>query len=212
MNLSQIVDEVQLIVQDDSFFEDYDAVVGRINAAVRWACSQPGIEIPILKVLGSFVTGVNPYAEIVGVDSSFTGRVLRAGKPGTKLYLGLEDLYDDYYPLDTVGAVEAVCIQRNVAWYQGIPEEPETVLCILHSDPEPLVNDEDIPVVIPEFLQRDRIVHGVVAELYDMIEDGTDGQKINTANSYNHREIALQRFREWLGSRRQHIKTSYWRY
>lgn len=212
MNLSQIIDEIRLIVQDDSFFEDEDVVVGRVNAAVRWACSQPGVEVPMLKVLGSFVTTEEPYAEIVGVDSSFTGRVLRAGKPGTKLYLGLEDLYDDYYPLSSVGAVEAVCIQRNIAWYQGIPEEPETVLCILHSDPPLLADDEDIPVVIPEFLQRDLVVHGVVAEIYDMLEDGVDGQKVNTANSYSYREVALQRFREWLGSRRQHVKTSWWRY
>lgn len=215
MNLEQIIDEVQLIVQDDSFFTDEEKILARVNGAVLWACSQPGVEIPSLKGLGSFVTVEGQAnALIEGVSPSFTGRVLRAGKPGTKLYNALEDLYDDFYPLDKVGAVEAVCVQRNEVWYQGIPETPETVLMVLQRDPALLADDEDVPVEIPEFLHMDLVVHGTVCRIYEMIEDGVDGEqgKVNTINSYMHRKEGLQKFREWLGSRRQHTKTSHWRY
>ena len=212
MTLREIIDEVQLIVQDNSFFESDDAIISRVNEAVLWACSQPGVEIPSLKQMGQFTTTTEPYAEIAGVTTSFTGRVLRAGKPGTKLYHGIEDLYDDFYPLDKVGPVEAVCVQRNMVWYQGIPAEPEVVLCILQGDPPRLEDDDDVPVVIPEFLQRQLVVHGVVAELYSMIEDGVDGQKVNTVDSRFQRDSGLQRFKEWLGSRRQHVKTSHWKH
>ena len=215
MNLEQIIDEIKLIVQDNSFFpaDDNTDIVRRINEAISYACNQNWVEIPNLKTMSSFTTVVEQaYAELTGADSSFTGRIIRAGRPTTKIYSSLEDLYDDYYPLDKVGDVEAVCIQNNVIWYQGIPEEATTLNCIVQEDPALLVNEEDVPYAIPEFLHMDVIVHGVVARLYNMIEDGVDGKKVNTANSIMYNERGLQMFREWIGSRRQHFKSSFWKY
>ncbi len=214
MNLEQIVDEIQLAVQDTSLTGNDDGeLTERINAAVQFACSQPGIEIPTLKAMGSFTTVVDQaYAEVAGLDAGFTGRIIRAGKPETKIYTGLEDLYDDYYPLDKEGDIEAVCIQGNVIWYQGIPETAEEHLCILQSDPPLLDDDDDVPTVIPEFLHMDVIVHGVIARLYNLLEDGIDGEKVNTINSLMYRKDGIQKFREWLGSRRQHVKSSVWRH
>ena len=212
MNLEQIIDEVRLIVQDESFFEDEEKIVARVNDAVLWACSQPYIEIPALKSLGSFTTVLGQANAVIdGLSPTFGGNILRVGKPGTKLYKSIEDLYDAYYPLDKVGPVEAVTVMGHVAWYQGIPEVAETVLLVLQADPEKLVDDEDVPTAIPEFLHMDLVVHGTVCRIYEMIEDGVDGEKVNTINSYMHRKEGVQKFREWLGSRRQHVKTSWWK-
>lgn len=213
MNLEQIIDEIKLIVQDESFFTSDASIIYRVNDAVSYACNRAWTDIPSLRTMSSFTTDVGQaYAELSGVDASFSGKVIRVGKPGTRLYSSLEDLYDDYYPLDKVGEVEAVCIQNNVIWYQGIPAEATTLHCILQEDPPLLVNSDDVPYVIPEFLHMDVIVHGVVARLYNMLEDGVNEEKVNTSNSTLHHEKGLQMFKEWLGSRRQHVKSSHWKY
>jgi hypothetical protein len=87
-------------------------------------------------------------------------------------------------------------------------------MMVLQRDPTPLADDEDVPVEIPEFLHMDLVVHGVVCRIYEMIEDGLNGEqgRVNTMSSYMHRKDGLQKFREWLGSRRQHVKTSHWKY
>jgi hypothetical protein len=217
MKVSEILDEIYLLVKDDSFFgtdEAKLAMIRRVNEAIIYACSYPGVEVPSLKRMGMFLTNpLEAFATVDGVSSSFSGRVLRAGEPGkVKIYSQLEDLYDDFYPLTKEGEVEAVCIAGNIAWYQGIPTEPTTIMCILQDDP-PMVEreDEDIPV-IPEAYQRRIIVHGVASFLYDNIEDGVDGAKVNTDNSKRELAIGIQKWMEFLGQRRQHNKTSHWRY
>jgi hypothetical protein len=222
MKLSQMIDEIYLLVKDDSFF-DTDAkkedITRRINDAVKYACGHPGVEVPALRKMGSFTTeeGV-AYATISGIASNFTGRILRVGEPGkVKIYQALEDLYDDYYPLDREGDVEAVCVVGNTMWYQGIPTAATQVICVLQDDPEAVtfdatgVLDPDIPL-IPDALQLRVIAHYVAMDLYDKIEDGIDGQKANKINSQREHSIGLQKWMEFLGQRRQHNKTSHWRY
>lgn len=218
MKLSEVLDEIYLLVKDDSFFtagEKRAAMVRRINEAIAYACTYPGVEIPSLKKMGMFTTSTtDPYAPLDGVASNFGGKVLAVGEPGLiKVYAQLEDLYTDYYPLNKVGDVEAVCVTGNSVWYQGIPEVATNIMCILQSDP-PVVEDTEeedpeIPI-IPEAFQRRLIVHGVAAFLYDNIEDGVDGAKVNTENSKRELAMGIQKWLEFLGQRRHHIKTSHW--
>jgi hypothetical protein len=222
MKLSQMIDEIYLLVKDDSFF-DTDAkktdITRRINDAVKFACGYPGVEVPALRKMGSFTTVVDTaYATISGIAANFTGRILRVGEPGkVKIYQALEDLYDDYYPMTEAGDVEAVCVVGNVMWYQNIPEEATQVVCVLQDDPPAITYDvsgtldPDIPL-IPDALQLRVVGHYVATELYDAIEDGIDGAKSNKSNSQREHMFGLQKWMEFLGQRRQHVKTSHWRY
>lgn len=216
MKVSDIIDEIYLIVKDDSFFESEGdaAMLRRINLAVSYACSYPGVEVPSLKKLGMVTTEPGAaYAPVDGIANNFAGRIIRIGEPGKiKVYGALEDLYDDYYPLTEVGEVEAACIAGNVVWYQKIPEVATALICVLQDDPPAIESvSDDIPI-IPEALQMRLIAHGVAAHLYDTIEDGVDGAKVNTDNSKRELGIGIQKWMEFLGQRRQHNKTSHWRY
>ena len=216
MKVSEIIDEIYLIVKDDSFFDDTGkaALIRRINLAVANACAYPGIEIPSLKKLGMITTDTTePYAPVDGIADNFSGRILRIGEPGKiKVYGALEDLYDDYYPLTAVGDVEAACISGNVIWYQNIPATATDIMCILQDEPPLAEVDTDVIPIIPEPFQMRIVVHGVAAHLYDTIEDGVDGAKVNTDNSKRELAIGIQKWMEFLGQRRQHNKTSHWRY
>ena len=221
MTLQEILDEIYLLVKDDSFFIPDDgeefpaAMVRRVNEAIAFACSQPGIEIPSLKKMGQFTTVLGEAQTIVdGLSSNFAGRILAVGNPADciKVYSSLDDLYADYYPLTTEGDVEAVYIAGNAVWYQNIPTVATDILCILQDDPPQITLGTDQIPVIPEFLQRQIVAHGVAALLYDFIEDGVDGNKNNTNNSKGEFTRGIQLWKEFLGARRQHNKTSHWRY
>lgn len=216
MKVSDIIDEIYLLVKDNSFFESEgeEALLRRINLAVASACSHPGIEVPSLKKLGMVTTEPGEaYAPVDGIADNFAGRILRVGEPGKiKVYGALEDLYADYYPLAEEGEVEAVCIAGNVVWYQKIPALPTDLICVLQDDPPLVESVDDYIPVIPEPFQMRIVVHGVAAHLYDNIEDGVDGAKVNTDNSKRELAIGIQKWMEFLGQRRQHNKTSHWRY
>lgn len=220
MLLQEIVDEIRLLVKDPSFFDTAlgesvpAAMVRRVNEAVLAACSQPGIVIPSLRKIGRFVTEVgSATVQMEDVPNNFAGKVLVVGDPKKKIKIfgSVDDMFVEYYPFETVGSVEAVCIAGNMVWYQGIPEVPETVVCMLQENPPQVADAEDEIPIIPEYLQRQIIVHGVASWLYDGIEDGVDGNKNNTTNSKLEFEKGIQKWREYLGSRRQHKTSSGWK-
>jgi hypothetical protein len=221
MTLQEIIDEIYLLVKDDSFFtpeegEEFPAaLVRRVNEVVASACAQPGVEIPSLKKMGQFTTDPTEYfATVDGLSPNFAGKILAVGDPskGIKIYAALEDLYADYYPLTEEGEIEGVYFAGNVVWYQKIPAVPTDVLCVIQDEPEMVSFGTDQIPVIPEFLQRQIVAHGVAALLYDFIEDGVDGNKNNTNNSKGEFLRGIQLWKEFLGARRQHNKTSHWRY
>ncbi len=221
MTLQEIIDEIYLLVKDDSFFtpeeeEEFPAeLVRRVNEVIASACAQPGVEIPSLKKMGQFTTDtVDPYTTVDGLNVNFAGKILAVGDPskGVKIYATLEDLYADYYPLTEVGDIEGVFLAGNVVWYQKIPAVSTDVLCIIQDEPPLISFGTDLIPVIPEFLQRQIVAHGVAALLYDFIEDGVDGNKNNTNNSKGEFLKGIQLWKEFLGARRQHNKTSHWRY
>lgn len=215
MTLQEMLEEVQLLVKDKSFFEDSLGMVRRINQTIAYACAQPGVEVPMLKKLGQFTTLVGQSNTVIsGLSANFSGKVLTVGDPGlkVKMYSSLEDLFSDYYPMDETGDVEGVYIAGSTVWYQKIPAVPTAILCVIQDEPE-YISDltAQIPV-IPEFLQLKIVAHGTAAQLYDIIEDGVDGNKNNTTNSKMEFADGIQKWKEFLGSRRQHNKTSHWKY
>ena len=215
MTVADLLDEIYLIVKDDAFFADdaaKEVMLRRVNTALLTACSYPGVEVPSLKRLGRAITSpTEAFVGIEGVSDVFAGKVLAVGEPGkVKIYTRLEDFYTDYYPLDKSGDVTAVCVAGNILWYQGIPETPVSLLVVLQNDPPVLTSEDDVIPVVPEAFQLQILAHGVAAHLYDTIEDGVDGAKVNTQNSQMQFLTGMQRWMEFLGQRKQHIKTSHW--
>lgn len=214
MTLQEILDEVYLLVKDNSFFEDEAAMVRRVNSTIAFACAQPGIEVPSLKKMGQFTTEVGVSAvAMTGLTANFSGKLLAVGDPAdkVKIYSSLEDLFNDYYPMTDEGDVEGVFMAGNLIHYQKIPTAATSVLCVIQDEPAYISTlSAQIPV-IPEFLQIKIIAHGTAAQVYDFIEDGIDGNKANTTNSKMEFADGIQKWKEFLGSRRQHNKSSHWR-
>jgi hypothetical protein len=208
MNFGQIQDEVDIILADKSLV---DSIPGYINDIYAEACFR--VKLPSLKNVATVdtVVGVN-WVTLTSLTGEFSGKLLRFGDPSTvSLYHSLEDLYDRYFDdWDEEGSVTGVALEGNIIWYQAIPAAAETHTVIYMSRPTALVKRPDIPTHIPEPLHRKILIHGAAMIGWDKIEDGMEGEKVNTASNRIEFEKGITQLREWVGGNKQHRMLNYW--
>jgi hypothetical protein len=95
--------------------------------------------------------------------------------------------------LDHSGPVSEVTIRGGDLYYQGIPGVPTELTLFYYRKPTLLVDydpsgedgeagdlADDIPDGIPEPFQKGLLVNYACKEIFDEIEDGMDGEKLNT--------------------------------
>lgn len=220
MNLSQMREEVQLIVQDAGFTED--AVDNYINQALQFACTK--VAIPSLKVVGSVDTVVGQrYCNLTTASGGFSGR-LNAVFNSTKetqcnFFPDLDSLLVSY-PTEETGSVQYVALEGDILWYHPVPEEVESLTVLYYTNPVALAEDTDVPTELPSALHRKLLVHGACYMIFDMIEDGIEGEKVNTLSHFYHSfndgpgrgvKSGIQDLHEFVGGRRRNFQSSVWR-
>ena len=218
MNLGQLRREVEILIDDESF--DSFTVDQYINQALRYATEL--VKFPSLKRFGTVTvggTGSNAYGDIEDLGiSEFSGILTRVtDEDGSEVTImpKLESLIDKYPTMEEVGDVESVALEGNILWFQKIPESPQTLAVVFYKTPDLLSANSDKPI-IPEHLQRSLLVHGAAWMIYDQIEDGIEGKKVNTINHHYHsfdesnKESGIVKLREWIAVRRIHHISSIW--
>jgi hypothetical protein len=79
------------------------------------------------------------------------------------------------------GDIEAVALEGTVLHYRRLPIDPQDLDLTYYAKPEPLTASESSkPICIPEPLHYQLLVNLVLWDLYSEIEDGIEGQKVNT--------------------------------
>lgn len=204
MNLSSIREEVKLIVADDGFTDaqvDYYINQALFDAVGRCLPAS-------LKGIDTAVTSTTlAYVNLSSLDGGFSGRLLKVfNSDGTSItiYPTLDGFMLEYGLMDEVGEVEACCLEGNVLWYANIPSVAETLTVLYYKNPTTLSADGDVSTEIPEFCQRNVLVHGACAMMFDVFEDGLDGAKVNAASHRMHYESGFTKMLEWMGRRKQH--------
>lgn len=218
MKLEHIRREVENLVDDPSF--DSETIDQYINQALEYTAAQ--VSLPTLKRVGVITTEIGQaYSDIRSIgDEAFSGilrKVVRYDGKFPQVYSNLELFIDDYPTLDQEGDVEAVCLDGFTLWYQKIPSTATNLTLVYYVNPSPLTKDEDEPTDIPSHLHRKLLVNGSSYLIYDQIEDGVDGEKINTTNNFFHSfeerspDSGITKLKEWIGKRRVHHISSIWR-
>ncbi len=217
MKLSDIRDEVERIVQDESYS---DAVVdGFINKAMQLAVEE--VSLRNLKMLDTVDTMLSTaYVSLSGLSGGFSGKLNRvmdsSGEP-IRILPDLETLMAEYPELTAVGSVEAVALEGNTLWYQKIPADVETLTLVYYRNTTALVDEDDEPVDIPEVLQRKLLVNGAAWMIFDEIEDDVEGKKVNSQGHFwqsfsrDNKHSGIMEFHAYVGRRRQHKTKNYWR-
>lgn len=214
MTLYELRTEIENLVDLES--ETLIAMIpDLINDAVRVIAHEPGIILPSLKVIQTVDTVVDQaYTTLpTPVDTNgFDGKLLFASVGGYKVdaSVNLEDLLNAYPSLDSVGDVEAVALEGQTVWYAKIPEAATSMTLLLYQNPNTLTAPTDTPDCIPQELQRRTIVYYVAKQLFDYIEQDSEGKKPNMlAASYQY-DQGITRLREYLAARRRGMSRSIW--
>ena len=208
MNLEELRDEVKIIITDPDYGDD--EIDKYINQALSYTAGL--VNLPDLKAIESVdtITSQN-YVNLSTITGGFSGVLRRVVKKGIKIYPTLELLASDYIGnWDAAGEVKAVCQEGNILWYQKIPASAETLMCILYKNPAVLEDDDDIPSDLPVSLHKLLLVNGASHLIYNEIEDGIEGEKVNTAVQFgfsfneNNKHSGIIKLREYLSRRRVH--------
>lgn len=211
MKLRDIRDEVKVIVNDSGFSDDdIDSYINQaaIEAASQLSlCSQKGIDTVLTDAEKSYVS-------LSTIDGGFIGRLLRVyDSEGNKIYIAnsLEELFDNYGSQNELGDIRAVCLDSNVLWYVKTPSTPVTLTILYYKPIEILVDDDDTPNYFPAFSHRNLLVHGACGLMFDIFEDGVDGNKVNTIYHKGQTQNGIAKVLEWIGRNKQHNVYSIWR-
>lgn len=207
MNLEDIRSEIVSIVSDSSYSSDY--IDSLINETLQKVCGR--VIIPGLKMLTTATLGTGVSS--VSLSSNFGGRVIRvldSNGDSLELIPSLELMMDRYGAMEEVGELEAVCQEGNVLWFAKRMSAEENVTILYLKRPVELVSGSDVPEELPDFLHRDLLVYGTAAVLFNQIEDGLDGSKINTQVYGGLFEQGIARLHEWIGRNKRHYISSVW--
>lgn len=82
--------------------------------------------------------------------------------------------------LSRTGTIYEVVEQAGNLYYQGIPTDPEVLTVHFYRFPVDMEADDDTPDGIPLHLQKQLLVNYVCKEIFALIEDGIEGQQVNT--------------------------------
>lgn len=217
LNRLEIRTEIENLVQDSSFtttvLNDY------INQAILYVGANT--DIPELKGIGVVTTVLSQaYTTLSGLTGGFSGKLRRvkdADGNAISIYSDLALLMDAYPTMNEEGEVEAVALEGSTLWYQDIPVEEETLTCLYYRNPAILSSDTESPSDFPTHLHRQLFVHGSAWIIYDQIEDGIDGEKVNTKGQFWHsfdernRHSGIVKLKEWIAKTRRHSISSSWR-
>jgi hypothetical protein len=210
MNLGEIRTEVKLAAQDSGFSDQ--SINDKINEALMMVAGR--VSLPSLKRIGTATT--NPAASFVSfanIAGGFSGRLIRVFQAdGTDLAIApsLELLMEEYGILTTAGDIEACCLEGNTLWYAYVPAVAETLTLLYFQNPRTLADDTDEPVDLPEFSHRSLLVNGTCFLIYDLIERGVEGAKVNTREHEGHLEGGIIALQNWLGRNKKHQISSVW--
>lgn len=208
MQLSEIREEVSIIIQDDYFTDEIiDAYINDVYLSIVAQCL-----IPELKGIDTVTTVLSQaYTSLTGVVGGFSGvlsRVYNSQQRQLVILPTLETLISLNGNLDDSGDVEAVALEGSILWYYPTPTTPAVLTLVYYKNPEPLTSDNDEPTAIPDFLHRQILVNGASALCFNLVEDGIDGDKINTTSREMSKNDGLRKLREWLGKTRRHYIVS----
>jgi hypothetical protein len=147
------------------------------------------------------------------MPSNFSGKLLYIGKDDRDINQhNLQELVELFPDMDTEGNVTDVAVEGSTLYYQGIPTTAETLVIIYRKNPTEMTSNTDEPDGIPELLHRKIIVCGAAMNIWNEIEDGIEGQKINTAVEKQFYDEGIALFHGFTRKRTRNSSRSVWRY
>jgi hypothetical protein len=213
MTFRQLKDEVEVILQDSSA-DLIDRIPHALNEALFSVADELISEggIPELKRIGTFTTVVGQAWATM--PTGFNGKLLFVGNESESLAIatgGVRQLMEGNPELDSTGDVHTVALEGSTIYYQGIPSSATSFPILYQINPTQWTDDVDTTDTwVPTHLERGLFVHKAASILFNLVEDGIDGEKVNTKAQLGLHAGYLTQMREFLARRRPHAMRSVW--
>jgi len=212
MTYSELVNETMVMVQDSS---KYDDIRSYVNIALQELTAV--VALPEFKAAASVDTLVDtPYVALQVLPDRYVGGILKLygeNVKGVKVYASLDDMIDseDISDITTVGdSIVAVAVEGSNIWYYPMPEIPVTLSVLYYTTHQRLCADDEAVTLFPDYIQRQAICSAAAAMCFEKIEDGLDGEKVNTAAYRLQAKDGTQKLHEWVGKNKKHFISSTW--
>lgn len=179
MNISDIIDYVVGQVQDGSFTEGF--ILGLVNEARYLVASS--VDLPNLRKSSTVTTTATDdsvampsdyHKKLHWVGSTVQGK--RIGEREGDYYNAMT--FHEVFPI-TQGPIEAVCVEGSRLLYRG--KADDTLVLRYYAAPVDAVSMATEPSEIPSHFQRKILSAYCLREIHADIEDGMEGQKVNTS-------------------------------
>lgn len=207
-NAQQIIERVQRKVRDASYGPD--EILEILNEGIQeiagWKNSRPemglmgDILLPALETSDTVTTATD--SAMVALPDDFAKNLFHVSQvgPAINIYSSVAQLLAEWDGVltNTGTAVEDVTVQGANLVYQPIPTTAIELTLRYHRKPDVLTLEDasgitNVPSCLPEQLHYDLLVNYAAKEIYDEIEDGLDGQAVQTAKYTARYQQALNR-------------------
>ena len=199
--VKELTERILRIVQDRSFTAD-DVLVYLNECLLEIAGSEdPQILLPDLEAQADVTTSTSgPSCDLPeNFQKNLFGCYSLTQNRPIKVFNSKILLLQRFRPIDQVGLVRGVAQVGKKLWYQRIPSTAETLTLYFYGKPSPLVDENSRPECLPDHLARRLLENGVIARMYDLIEDGMDGAKVNTTHYLDLYNAALLELAAFIG-------------
>lgn len=195
MNLSELEERCLNIIDDAGYSATISTFINEavlfIAGGVRMPDRSVSPPLPGLFTIGTVIAG--PTDNKVALPAGFQRNLEYAysGYSGTtvRVHRSFRRLVKTFPSMAVPGPVVAVAQKGSNLYYQGIPLAPDTLTIHYYRRPTDMTTTASTPDGIPEHLQERLITHRAAWRVFDEIEDGIEGRKVNT-------EYHLRRFYE----------------
>lgn len=185
MTATELIAQVSGIVQDTSYTS------ADILSLINQGRGEIAAEVDLPKLQASATVTTTDDASTVALPTDYhkglfwVGSVAYQCRIGRKKgdYHNLLTFMERYSTLDEVGQIVAVCVDGDNLLYQGMDDD--SLLLKYYKEIETIVaaptgTQITGPVELPSHLHSPLLVSYCCREIYSEIEDGIEGQKVNT--------------------------------
>jgi hypothetical protein len=187
MTFAELITEVQNIVQDSAWTETMiKALLNRAQTVVASGVILPGKyqltpPLPDLYATGTVDTIVGAGACSLPEDfNRDLIQVVNSDEENVSIIKSFRRFLTDN-PEREAGSVRICARNGQNLLYRDIPSTAETLTVHYYRSPEELLSSSDEPEGIPVELHKPLLAGYAAAQIFNQIEDGIEGQKINTS-------------------------------
>lgn len=174
-----LIEEVQDVIQDDAY--DEDTILSLLNRAMGLISSK--VLLPGLEAMSSLATA--PAVNVVSLTADYHRELFKAYNATTEcgilLFSSTASLYRrcPRAVKAEVGDVKFVALTGKSLMIHAVPASAQDLTLWYYRKPVVLVEDNDEPDGLPPQF-HDMLSNYAAWKLFDKIEDGIEGKKVNT--------------------------------